>query len=170
MKTSLLAGVAIVALFGRAEAQSYPPLGPGWSQQSAAYLAGPPVVREPNLQITWSGYTQWGKTLYFASDDGRTGILWQFNPSSPWFYKTSTGESGVVPLEDMQQDIPQQMPAYAPAPRHAPPQMSTAGFTPAPVYAPPPAPVYQAPVPNFPQVAGMLMLRSAFCALGGRYC
>jgi hypothetical protein len=91
-------------------------------------MAGPPIVREPNLRVTWQGYTQWGRTIYFASDDGRQGVMWQPDPMAPFMYKVSDGETGVVPLDTIQSPQ-QQMPAYQPAPAYSPqqPGMRTVG-------------------------------------------
>ena len=36
----------------------------------AAWMAGPPVIREPEVRATWSGYTAWGLTIYWQADNG----------------------------------------------------------------------------------------------------
>ena len=172
MRYWILAGVAAIALVGRAEAQQ-PPVGPGWDRQSAAYLAGPPITRKAQLHATWSGMTQWGRTVYFATDDGRQGVMWQVNPAAPWMYKVSDGESGSLAADDFGDNEYAQVPAFAPAPRQAPAQpngMLQAAYPPAPAagsFTVPAQPQYQ-PAQAQQAAIALRFFGMALCAASGR--
>lgn len=85
-----ITAAAIVLAASQAQAQYYDPAG-------AAYMAGPPLQEDLQFTPTWRGNTQWGATLYLDVSDGSKVVLWQPNPQSPVFYKSSTGETGSMP-------------------------------------------------------------------------